>query len=174
MMLRAHYIYNVFFLYFLSYSPVNHFPFKSLLQGIRVVACFPKINLRIFQTLCPVNVEVISFSCGHFLRAGGMLYYLSTTWQTERNFTAYRPNKEKQPDRDFIFTFCWPRIWIYSFKGRPTWCTIYLQYISSNTSTRFGRNYSPSSGGTTVGIQQLALILLFRWLSVVLAVQDNR
>jgi len=36
------------------------------------------------------------------------------------------------------FMFCWPCISIYSFKEKPTWCTIYLQYISSNTSTCFG------------------------------------
>jgi len=35
-----------------------------------------------------------------------------------------------------------------SFKENPTWCTIYLQYISSNISTCFGCIYSPSSGGT--------------------------
>jgi len=35
-----------------------------------------------------------------------------------------------------------------SFEKKPTWCTIYLQYISSNTSICFGRIYSPSSGGT--------------------------
>ena len=32
----------------------------------------------------------------------------------------------------------------------------------------FGRIYSPSSGGTTACIQQLVLIILFSWLSVVL------
>jgi len=86
------------FLCFLRYAPINHFPFTSLLQGI--IACFPEVNLRTFQTLCPVNVEVISFSCGHFLRAGGMLYCLSRAWQSERKFTADRPNKGKQSDRD--------------------------------------------------------------------------
>ena len=38
-----------------------------------------------------------------------------------------------------------------SIKEKPTWWTIYLQYISSNTSTCFGRIYSPSSGGTQRG-----------------------
>ena len=38
-----------------------------------------------------------------------------------------------------VFMFCRPCTSIYSFKEKPTWCTIYLQYISSNTSTRFGR-----------------------------------
>jgi hypothetical protein len=46
------------------------------------------------------------------------------------------------------FLFCWPCIPIYSFKGKRTWCTIYLQYISSNTCTCFGHICSPSSGGT--------------------------
>jgi len=55
--------------------------------------------------------------------------------------------------RNYSFTFCWPCISIYSFKEKPTLCTIYLQYISLNTSTCFGRIYSPSSGGTTVWIQ---------------------
>ena len=42
---------------------------------------------------------------------GETLYCLSTTWQTERNFTADRLNKAKQPDRDrrnknfFFFNF---------------------------------------------------------------------
>jgi hypothetical protein len=54
------------------------------------------------------------------------------------------------------------------FKEKPIWCTIYLQYIPSNISTCFGRIYSPSSGGTTVCIQKLVLIVLFRWLCVVL------
>jgi len=49
------------------------------------------------------------------------------------------------------FMFCWLYISIYSFKGKPTRRTIYLQYISSNTSTCFGRIYSPSSGGTPYG-----------------------
>jgi hypothetical protein len=47
-----------------------------------------------------------------------------------------------------FFMFCWPCISIYSFKEKPTWSTIYLQHISSNTSTCFRRIYSPSSGGT--------------------------
>jgi hypothetical protein len=45
-------------------------------------------------------------------------------------------------------------------------------------STCFGRNYSPLSGGTTVCIQQLVFIVLFRQVSVVLAglelVQPNQ
>ena len=41
------------------------------------------------------------------------------------------------------------------------------QYISS-TSMCFGAYLGLSSGGTTVCIQQLVLIILFRWLSVVL------
>jgi hypothetical protein len=69
MMFRADYVCNVLSFLFPELLSINHFPFMSLLQGI--VACFPEINLRIFQTLCPVNVEVISFSCGNFLRAGG-------------------------------------------------------------------------------------------------------
>ena len=32
----------------------------------------------------------------------------------------------------------------YSFQEKPTWCTIYLQYISSNTSTCYGRIYTQS------------------------------
>jgi len=32
--------------------------------------------------------------------------------------------------------------------GKPTWCAIYREYISSNTSTGFGRIHRPSSGGT--------------------------
>jgi len=112
-----------------------------------------------------VNVEVISFSCGHFVRAGRMLYYLSTTWQTERNFTADGLNKAKQPDRDrrnkHVFMFCCPCISIYSFKERSTWCTIYvyLQYILSNTSTYLGRIYSPSSGCTPYGYNIWYLLL---------------
>ena len=39
----------------------------------------------------------------------------------------------------------------FLFKEKPILCTIYLQYISSNTSTCFGRIYSPSSGGTPYG-----------------------
>jgi hypothetical protein len=55
MMLRADNICNVLFVYFLNYSPANHFPF------IATDSClFPEISLGIFQTLCPVNVEVIS------------------------------------------------------------------------------------------------------------------
>ena len=38
-----------------------------------------------------------------------------------------------------------------SLKERPTWSTIYLQYILSNTSICFGRIYSPSSWGTRNG-----------------------
>jgi len=34
---------------------------------------------------------------------------------------------------------------------KPILCTLYLQYISSNTSTCFGRIYSPPSGGTPYG-----------------------
>jgi len=33
--------------------------------------------------------------------------------------------------------FCWPCIWIWSCKEKPTWCTTYSSYISS-TSTCFG------------------------------------
>ena len=61
------------------------------------------------------------------------------------------------------------RLFTGSFKKKKTWYTIYLQYNSSNTSTCFGHIYTPSSGGTTVWIQQLVLIVLFRWLTVVLA-----
>ena len=49
------------------------------------------------------------------------------------------------------FMLCLPCISIYSNKETPTWCTIYLQYISSSTSTCFGRIYSSSSGGTPYG-----------------------
>jgi len=38
-----------------------------------------------------------------------------------------------------------------SFEEKPTWCKIYLQCISSHTSTCFGRIYSSSSGGTPYG-----------------------
>jgi len=45
------------------------------------------------------------------------------------------------------FMFSWPRISVHLCKGKPTWCKIYCQYISSNTSTCFGRVHRPSSGG---------------------------
>ena len=51
-------------------------------------------------------------------------------------------------------------------KEKPTWCTTYSQDISS-TSTCFGAYLGPSSGGTTLCIEQLVLIIPFRWLSVV-------
>jgi hypothetical protein len=37
---------------------------------------------------------------------------------------------------------------LYLCKGKPTWRKIYRKYISSNTSTCFGRIHRPSSGGT--------------------------
>jgi len=79
-------------------------------------------------------------------------------------------NLEGDENGNMNIMFCWPCISIYSFlkKKKPTWCTIYLQYILSNTSTCFRRIYSPSSGGTTVWIQQLVLVVLFSWLSVVM------
>jgi len=47
---------------------------------------------------------------------------------------------------------------------------IYLQYISSNTSTCFGCIYSPSSGGTPYGYKNWYLLFflddcLLSWLS---------
>jgi len=45
-----------------------------------------------------------------------------------------------------------------SFKEKPTWCTIHLQYISSSTSTCFGRIYGPSSGGTPYGYNNCYLL----------------
>jgi len=41
---------------------------------------------------------------------------------------------------------------------KPTWCIIYLQYISSITSTCFGRIYSPLSGGTPNGYNSWYLL----------------
>ena len=46
------------------------------------------------------------------------------------------------------------------FKERPTWCTIYLQYILPNTCTCFGRIYSPSSGGKPYGYNSWCLLFL--------------
>jgi len=86
----------------------------------------------------------------------------------------HRPRSNEPSTKLNSFFFCWLCISIYLFKEKPTWCTIYLQYISSNTSTCFGRIYSSSLGGTTVWIQQLVLIVLFRWLSVVLAGLEPR
>ena len=47
---------------------------------------------------------------------------------------------------------------MYSYKEKPTWYTIYLQYITSNTSTCFRRIYSPSSGGTPYGYNNWYLL----------------
>jgi len=57
-----------------------------------------------------------------------------------------------------FFMFCWPCTSIYSLKEKPTWCTTYLQYISSNTSTCFGFIYSPSSGATSYGYNNRFLL----------------
>ena len=46
----------------------------------------------------------------------------------------------------------------YSFKEKPAWCTIYLQYIMLNTSTCFGLISSPSSGGTSYGYNNRYLL----------------
>jgi len=58
---------------------------------------------------------------------------------------------------------------VYSFKEKPICCTIYLQYISSHTSTGFWRIYSPSSGGTPYGYNNWYLLFflndcLLSWL----------
>jgi len=50
------------------------------------------------------------------------------------------------------FMFSWPRISVHLCKGKPTWCKIYCQYISSNTSTCFGRVHRPSSGGMFITV----------------------
>ena len=76
-----------------------------------------------------------------------------------------------------IFLKCSDQITFLSFKEKPTWCTIYLQYIPLNTATSFGHIYSPSSGGTSYGHNSWYLLFfldgcLLSWL--VHSIQDNR
>ena len=77
-------------------------------------------------------------------------------------------NAVQPPSNTLHFRYRWPCISIYSYKDIPTCCTIYLQYISSNTSTCFGRIYTQSTGGTTVCIKQRVFNILLICLSVVL------
>jgi hypothetical protein len=72
------------------------------------------------------------------------------------------------------FMFRWLCISIQSRKEKPTWRTTYNLVYFVNL-YMFRAYLGPSSGGTTVCIQQLVLIL-FKWLSVVLdgLEQDNR
>jgi len=69
-------------------------------------------------------------------------------------------NLQGEENGNMNIMFCWPCISIYSFKEKPTWCTIYLQYILSNISTCFRCIYSSSSGGTPYGYNWYLLFFL--------------
>jgi len=64
------------------------------------------------------------------------------------------------------FVFCWPCISIQSCKQTNLMHNLFLVYFVNLY--MFRAYLGPSSGGTTVCIQQLVLIILFKWLSVVL------
>ena len=64
------------------------------------------------------------------------------------------------------FMFYWPCILIQSCKKTNLMHNLFLVYFVNIY--MFRAYLGPSSGGTTVCIQQLVLIILFRWLSAVL------
>ena len=67
-----------------------------------------------------------------------------------------------------IFCFCNRASGYLRVKKNQLHALFIFSIFRQTTSTCFGRIYNPSSGGTTVRIQQLVLISLFRRLSVVL------
>ena len=64
--------------------------------------------------------------------------------------------------QEYIFMYCWQRIWIQSCKKTNLMHNLFLVYFVNICI--FLAYLCPSSGGTTVCIQKLALIILFRWL----------
>jgi hypothetical protein len=68
-------------------------------------------------------------------------------------------NEVHQSTLLYFYVF-WPCISIYLCKGKPTWCKIlFLVYFVKLYV--FRASLGPSSGGTTVCIQQLVLIIVF-------------
>jgi len=91
----------------------------------------------------------------------------NSTWHTAKIAkcgTKVRQTAEVKPRINFLFMFCWPASWYNRVKK-----TNLMHNLVYFVSLYMFRAYlGPSSGGTTVCIQQLVLIILFRWLSLVL------
>ena len=100
---------------------------------------------------------------GRFVRQIKVTALNTGLWNWKLNLVAYKSRglicAVQTLNKPLDFMFCLPWISIFSFKEKPNWCKIYPQYISSDTSTCFGRIYSPSSGGTPYGYSNWYLLI---------------